>query len=129
MTQPEKTEVNKSAGPPGRAILVAFIGVLVLIAAIITTVIIAQYGISGFITNNLRYILSIEIIILAVYFIEVLALAHYHAGDPYRYHRPQRKLAAYRPHHRLFDRPGIRYLDSCRQHHPWASASVSLSAS
>lgn len=72
MTPQEKSETEKS-GSVKRNIILMVIGLLVLISLAVATAIISQNGINTFFTKNQRYILSIEIIVLAVFFIEMLA--------------------------------------------------------
>lgn len=72
MTQ-ENTGTKKRAGSLKRTLIVTIIGVLILIALVIATVIIGKSNINGFVSDNQRYIISIEIIFMLVFFIEMLS--------------------------------------------------------
>lgn len=65
--------VETQARSHRRSLIVSGIGLALLIALIVATSIISKNGYNQFITKNKDYILSIEIILLVVFFIEALA--------------------------------------------------------
>jgi len=71
MLQPE-TDVKKSPRPPKKRIIVTITGVLLLAALAVATVIIGDKHIYAFISDNQRYILSLEIVMLVVFLVEML---------------------------------------------------------